>query len=202
MNKTNHSKLRIVGDVHCQYYRYLEIIKDTDYSLQLGDFGFNYDVLQHVDSSKHKILLGNHDNYQTADQFPHFLGNFGISNIGNFVFFYIRGGHSIDKRWRTEGVDWFREEELNHLQAKELISLYLQVKPEIVCSHDCPLSIAEQLYTFNIQKQNNYTESLLQYLFHYHQPKIWYFGHHHINKEIVYKNTLFRCINTLSWIDI
>jgi hypothetical protein len=50
--------ITIIGDVHGKYKRYHEIIREKDhhpYTIQLGDFGFDYGTVFNVDDQKHKI---------------------------------------------------------------------------------------------------------------------------------------------------
>jgi hypothetical protein len=121
--------LRIIGDVH-GYIRaddkkdgrsYLHLIRNADHSLQIGDMGFDYSPLKRVDPSKHRILAGNHDNYDALT--PHFLGDYGVYSFPNFEFFYVRGGFSIDRHLRVIGRDYWLNEELNHQQAAEALGL-------------------------------------------------------------------------------
>lgn len=195
-------KIKLIGDVHGKYQQYLDIIRDCEYSIQLGDLGFNYDFLNNVDSSKHRILLGNHEAYNKIQAYPHFLGDFGIYNIKNLDIFYIRGGYSIDRIYRTLGIDWFPEEELNYIQSKELIELYTTIKPNFVISHECPSSIVPYIGNKNYNLEPSYTAKLLQILFKIYPPKTWIYAHHHKSKKFQYQNTLFVCVGELDYITV
>jgi len=196
--------LQIIGDIHGKYEQYLQLISDAEYSIQLGDFGFDYSVLDKVDSRKHKIIPGNHDNYNDINR-PHFLGNFGIHTIPFFSspidFFFIRGAYSVDKKYRIEGVSWWPEEELNFMQQKAAYDAYCKIKPNIVLSHDCPFQIAKKVVTHYGKLNFSNTTRLLSACFHFHQPGLWIFGHHHNNKILMYKGTRFICLNELSTLD-
>lgn len=70
MKNSDKYHLMIVGDVHGHYAEYLETIQLANYSLQLGDLGFNYAALvnsQKWSPVKHKLLPGNHDNYSIKE---------------------------------------------------------------------------------------------------------------------------------------
>ena len=56
------SIVRIVGDVHGKFDGYINLIKDCEYSLQVGDMGFNYEQLSALNPSKHQFMGGNQDN--------------------------------------------------------------------------------------------------------------------------------------------
>ena len=70
MESSDKYHLMIVGDIHGHYTEYLEAIRLANYSLQLGDLGFNYAPLvnnQKWSPAKHKFLPGNHDNYSKTE---------------------------------------------------------------------------------------------------------------------------------------
>lgn len=196
----------IIGDVHGKYKRYHEIIREKDrhpYTIQLGDFGFNYETLKNVDPKNHVFIGGNHDNYDIIDSCPNYLGDFGYTvNFNKLDFFYYRGAWSIDRIYRTIGIDWWEQEQIgleSFLKAKEL---YAQIKPDVMLSHDCPESIISYLLPPNSKIYQNNTSWALQSLFEIHQPKVWIFGHYHISWNKIINNTEFRCLNELECYNI
>ena len=205
-------KLRIIGDVHQKTKQYLKLIKETDYSIQLGDFGFNYDCLDNVDSNFHKITSGNHDNMNIVHQYPHFLGDFGTYTIDNpqqipFDCFFIRGGYSIDKAYRTEGISWWANEELSWEQMNECVKEYKRVKPDVVISHECPAEIIPYVVQNNFNITPSSTSRLLNELLTAHQPELWFFGHLHNTCEYhddrkQEKKTIFYALDELDYIDL
>lgn len=221
---------RLVGDVHgiishqAKGRCYLSLIKKAQYSIQLGDFGFDYRHLENVDATRHKILPGNHEEYNEIDsgKWPHFLSHFGVHKIplanGEMNFFYIRGGLSVDRQWRIPNRDWFPQEQLNFEQATAAAKLYEEVKPEIVISHECPAEIIELISGNSFKLDPSYTAKLLQACYVFHQPKLWLFGHFHNNIRMHYSGrgvtacgkqidngprneTLFICLNELGYCD-
>ena len=77
------NKLRLIGDVHGHVSAYKHLLKFPMYSIQLGDFGMRYDwdkLIQEVDGDNHKVLGGNHDDYDFIKfkKPKHYLGDFGI----------------------------------------------------------------------------------------------------------------------------
>lgn len=112
--------LRIIGDVHGNMDAYIEIASQSQYSIQLGDMGFSYEKLHELDPAFHKVLGGNHDNYQIENgkfvkQTPHFLGDYGVYEIPKLPkFFFVRGGYSIDRTRRREFTDWWVDEQLTY----------------------------------------------------------------------------------------
>jgi predicted phosphodiesterase len=204
--------LRLVGDVHGKMDCYLSIINHVDYSIQLGDLGFVYDELEKVSSDRHKVLAGNHDNYdRDGDRFvkqtPHFLGDFGIYHVpGVSPFFFVRGGASIDKMQRRIGFNWWPEEELGYSQMVAALDAYRECRPEMVISHECPVRVISEVGTMSEWNGEtvmpSITARLLQEMWKSHRPKYWFFGHHHQNWTGEIDGTTFMCLGILSVYDI
>ena len=212
-------QIRILGDVHEKQEEYIEIIKDAQYSIQLGDMGFNYDKIQSVDSRRHRVLYGNHDKLTTDDygrivhNDPRFFPNYGswIHSIIDEVktnipdIFVVRGEHSIDKEDRIEGFNWFPNEQMTYREMCNAIELYKNAKPKIVVSHGCPSSIIQ--YVGNpafayMDLKPSATAKLLQAMYDFHQPDVWLFAHYHINRCVRPDYTYFFCIDKLNYLDI
>ena len=196
----------VIGDVHGKYKRYHEIIREKNrhpFTIQIGDFGFDYETLKNVDPKHHVFIGGNHDNYDKVKDCPNYLGDFGYTvNFNGLDFFYYRGAWSIDRIYRTIGIDWWEQEQVsmeNFAKAKEL---YEQIKPDVMLTHDCPESIISYLLPPNYRIYKNTTCRALQSLFEIHQPKIWIFGHYHVSWSKIINNTEFRCLNELECYDI
>ncbi len=192
--------ITIIGDVHGKYKRYHEIIREKDqhpYTVQLGDFGFKYDTLQNVDSTRHLILPGNHDNYNDCYNHSHFLGDYGYTSLNRIEFFYYRGAYSIDRQYRTVGIDWWEQEQVSIDQFMKARELYRQSKPRIVITHDCPQNIASMMLIPNQRIYENTTGWALQELLNIHEPEYWFFGHWHQSRTIAYGQTKFTCLNEL-----
>jgi len=45
------TKITFIGDVHGRIPEYLDLIKDCEYSIQLGDMGFDYSLLKNIDAT-------------------------------------------------------------------------------------------------------------------------------------------------------
>lgn len=196
--------LTLVGDVHSNVADYVRLVEDSECSVQLGDLGFDYSLLERLDPARHRFVPGNHDNYAALP--PHALGDFGLwripgaepEDLSGEVFF-VRGAVSIDRFSRTENLDWFAQEELSDEQFAEAIRLYAEVKPDFVISHDGPSSVTRYLTNYRSISRTNLA---LQRMLEIHRPKRWFFGHHHFTwgKEI--EGTLFLCIGELAALDM
>jgi predicted phosphodiesterase len=199
------SILRIIGDVHGLLHKYVPLAKAADYSLCVGDVGFDYSYLDRtLDPGYHKAIGGNHDNYTSAKcekcngdgcdtcqsrgyvfskMSSHFLKDYGTYNVPGFEpIFYTRGAWSIDHQYRTIGITWWVDEELTRQQCENAIAEYENIKPEFVVTHTCPASIIPYFFTPNIfgdKIQGSRTEMMLDEMYRRHQPKIWIFGHWH-----------------------
>jgi hypothetical protein len=189
----------LIGDIHGRFVEYFEVIKDLEESIQLGDFGLGFGNRNFGDDyykeevkkyPNHKFIRGNHDNPQVCNSMPNCLGDFGY--IEKLDLFYVAGAYSIDRHIRIEGVDWWKEEELDYATFQKVVDLYEQVKPSIVISHDCPMDVIPYMSGKPIR---NSTSSNLNYLFYKHQPKKWYFGHHHLSKDLLIEKTNFICLD-------
>lgn len=191
----------VIGDVHGKYDQYHKIIRQTErypYTIQLGDFGFKYDTLKNVDYKNHIIIGGNHDNYDIIHNYPHFLTDYGyMVNFNGVDFFYYRGAYSIDKIYRTIGIDWWQQEEVKIEEFMKARELYRSIKPDIVITHDCPEFLVSQYIGPNARVYQNNTNWALQELYNIHQPKLWIHGHYHVSKTTQYGDTKFVCLNEL-----
>ena len=204
------SKLRLIGDVHAPLEEYIKLASGADYSIQVGDLGFNYVGIEALDPTRHRVLAGNHDNYFTTDdgkcfdnQTAHFLGDYGTLQLPDCPsIFYVRGGRSIDRHNRTDGVDWFPHEELSYRQLSEAIFAYSQAKPEVVISHECPAFLVNEVVRENRGMRQSTTAHALEAMWTNHQPKAWFFGHFHHDWSISFRGTYFRCLDIRTTYDV
>lgn len=205
--------LRLIGDVHGKSAEYIKLAT-TDFTIQVGDLGFDYDFLKSLDPARHKVLAGNHDNYDRwgTDKFihmqtGHFLGDYGIYELGGFgKIFFLRGGYSIDWRYRTPGKSWWADEELSHRDMELALGLYREVKPTFVVSHECPASIIEPAFGAKLWDgellRPSRTASLLDAMWQSHRPQDWVFGHHHKRWSCELEGTRFLCLEELGYVDL
>lgn len=204
--------MRIIGDVHGKMDRYIEIAKCSPdgESVQVGDVGFakDYVRLKELDPRYHTIIAGNHDDYTLHEAFPifkhqtaHFPGEYGLLSGTSKTFFFVRGGRSIDKHLRTPGLNWWADEELSVRSMRAALEQYKRVKPQLVITHECPSSIVDMIHGPS-EIGPSATALLLQAMFEAHQPKEWFFGHHHVTWQDRVNGCNFRCLNELEFVDI
>lgn len=211
------TQIRLLGDVHGLITGYGNIVKSlpsNHYSIALGDIGIGFPSVARwfaelaLDSVQHRFFCGNHDAYSVAKDIPHCLGRYG-SVPGFPSIFFISGAFSIDQYRRTPGIDWWHDEQLTAEEMDECYELYCKTKPEIVLSHECPTVISRELIAGRQQiLPADATKNFLQRCLNAHQPREWYFGHHHKSWTWDKNNpdnptgTMFRCLAELEYIDI
>ncbi len=201
--------LSVIGDVHNRIRAYNALTAECDYSVQIGDMGYNYGQIT-GDKKRHQFFGGNHEDYDNYDSCVYSMGDYGLSSLDNVSFFFARGAFSIDMRYQRAKNLWFQEEELSFRQALSCIELYRDIKPSIVLTHSCPTSIAKMVgnpsilkdFGFNPETFRTSTGHMLEAMFQAHQPDLWIFGHFHKSWVQTVRGTEFRCLNELERFDI
>lgn len=195
--KMKNNKICLIGDVHGHVRNYKDIIDDFNgHTIQLGDFGFKMEhdwFLKYIDYSKNKILFGNHEYWPYISNKLYTFGYYSYDKKNDIML--IAGGLSIDKDFRTIGVDYFSEEEMSYKFTMRCLNLYKKFKPRIVLSHSAPLEIYDFLNFTKIY--NSSTSVLLSELFNCHEPEQWIFAHYHKSLSVTIKKTKFIGLNTL-----
>lgn len=209
------AKTRFIGDVHGYKYELSLVLNnipdDVTSVVQVGDMNVGMgqgdfwhesleDMLQAVNG---RFIRGNHDNPFQCREMRTWIRD---GRIENGVMF-IGGAWSIDYQWRTKGVDLFEDEELSMQQFYGLISTYNYIKPRVMVTHDCPLSVSNKLFiergkSFSGAQYKTRTGSAFEEMFSIHKPDLWIFGHWHNNVDEVVDGTRFICLNELSYADI
>ena len=201
----------IVGDVHGKINQFLDIVADyrsksSELIIQLGDLGFQkqWDEVKKWcranNETNLRIIPGNHDDY---DRYFQVVVNYTWARVAPLLvddiwveseYFGVQGANSIDKHLRTEGKDWFCNEEMSYTQLGKAVDLYIESKPRIMFSHTCPSSVKKQLFNYD---ESSRTEQSLQVMFELHQPEIHFFGHFHRSVDKVINGTRFICLAEL-----
>ena len=113
-----------------------------------------------------------------------------VYTIQGKKFFVMGGADSVDKAWRRYGISWWPEElpsDKEYRRAlKNLEKHNWQV--DYIITHDCSTKILETMYKETWPVALNDFLDDLEYK-HNIQFDHWYFGHHHIDKEIDDKHT-------------
>ena len=200
----------MVGDLHGKYLPYLSLIENVNESIQLGDAGIGFgtrgkaeyfDSLFEGLSGKHRFIRGNHDDPDECRKSSHFINDGHLE--ANMMF--MGGALSIDKAYRTSGINWWMDEELSIPRLGDMLNLYEKHKPDIMITHDFPESIA---YNHLIPasggstKFPSRTRDALDAMFKIHKPKIWLGAHWHFSFDKVIDGTRFIVLPELGYIDL
>jgi hypothetical protein len=213
-------RLIFIGDCHGKVSRLLSVIDSlpaTARIFQLGDMGLGFpDTHLPKQKSRFRWIRGNHDDPAQCRAHPNYLGDYGY--LPDLKLFYLAGAWSIDWKWRRAHMQaggapvWWADEELAEQELGEAFKLYRESKPELVMSHECPDVITNRLladhvipiigtdtyYNAKLECKSSRTAKWLGMMFAEHQPKLWVFGHYHIDKELELLGTKFRCCAELS----
>jgi hypothetical protein len=125
----------------------------------------------------------------------------------------VGGAISVDRALRTEGRDWWPDEELSAVDFQELIAAYVARKPRVMVTHDCPAEVASILLSRaplpgpRRQDMPSRTRYALQDMWSAHAPKLWLFAHYHVSFDHVLgggreTGTRFICLAELEYRDI
>lgn len=213
---------RVVGDIHGRFNEYDTFILNLrgmrhrgeapERSVQVGDFGIGfYSPYWHESvrewmktNPTQRFIRGNHDDPAMCKTMPGYIADGTVE--GDVM--YIGGAWSIDQALRTEGVDWWADEELSMQELETLIDVYRTTKPRVMFTHDCPEQIAWDMF---VSRGNAYggkkqfktrTGQALQSMWEYHQPEMWFFGHWHETRDLTLNGTKFQCVGELDAIDV
>ena len=189
-----------LGDVHAKFG---EAIKIADRHknrtvIQVGDLGLGFTNNPNPKfPDNFRFIRGNHDDPALCRAHPNYLGDYGY--VPELDLFYLGGAWSIDYHLRTEGVSWWRDEELNSKQLNDAFDLYSKVHPKFVVTHDGPLFLYAGLTnTGKLFPDGKYsTPTALEHFWEFWQPKYWLFGHHHKSFQTQEKGTTFICLKEL-----
>lgn len=209
------AKTRFIGDVHGYKYELSLVLdnlpQDVTSVIQVGDMGVGFgqgdfwhesldDMLERVNG---RFIRGNHDNPATCKTMKSWIPDGTIENDVMIV----GGAWSIDRQWRTKDYDWWEDEELSYERLYALIQTYNYVQPRVMVTHDCPLSVSEELFiergkSFSSAQYRTRTGTAFQEMFETHKPALWIFGHWHCDADEVIDGTRFICLDELSYVDI
>lgn len=200
------TKMRFVGDIHGEIDVYEQILSTCTESVQVGDFGMGFlgesqqkCVEELQKDGKHQFIRGNHDDPALCDKAVGWIPDGSITN----GVMYVGGAWSIDWQFRVPGVSWWHDEEISGSHWQIIREAYLESKPRVMVTHDCPSSISWELFLKPNGKQiQNRTSFELEDMFKEHQPDLWVFGHWHRNRDQAINGTRFVCVANNDYIDL
>jgi hypothetical protein len=200
----------VVGDVHAVWGALNTLInkKRPRTILQVGDFGY-WPRMAAAETQRRTygrecpekpkqpkaggariyFCPGNHEDWDSLDRaesnelwpevFYMAKGSTHTLDDGRVVLF-MGGARSIDQEWRTLGLDWFQQEEINR-RDMEALEANLPERVDIVISHTCPVEFPLNLRSMlgQAQQQNDWSQTALSRVLQILHPALWYFGHFH-----------------------
>lgn len=215
--------VRLVGDIHGNFneysfytlevgrYRHMSDPAPPEYSVQVGDFGIGFYTPYWHESVNdwmkknpgHRFIRGNHDYPAMCKTMAGYIDDGTIE--GDVM--YIGGAYSIDKEWRTPGLDWWPDEELSYQELDKIGTKYCLMKPRVIITHDCPTSVAWEMFiskgdAFPGPQIKTRTGEAFQSMFEFHQPELWVFGHWHNTRNFTLNGTKFQCLGEMDYIDV
>lgn len=211
-------RTRIIGDIHGKIYDYqIHCLKQgvrhsndicPQRSIQVGDFGIGFDgQYWHEQTNKwmkenpsHRFIRGNHDDPARCKQMNNYIPDGKIED----GVMYIGGAWSIDHALRTEGLNWWCDEELSIIELNNLVYAYSAHKPRVMITHDCPTAIAWEMFVSRdgYRQHKTRTGEALQAMWEMHKPEMWFFGHWHQTRDLTLFGTKFQCLGELDFIDV
>ncbi len=192
----------------------------VDAIVQVGDFGWGFPgrtlsifLEKRARQAKWTVPIftcfGNHDNWEAIKALREEQGNPDVVELvpGSGCFYVVRGkcidiagikhlflggAESTDAHLRTENVDWWPDEQANTEEFQEFFDSLERDRPDTVITHDAPLRVDIYRRRRKVSITPNMLENALKHSTH--QPKRWYFGHHHLLKKWkIGKTRFFGC---------
>ena len=190
----------------------LNLTKD-DVLIVAGDFGVpwdgydkdNIDLINFYEDLPVTVMFvdGNHEDFTELNKLPTTEKFGALCGIVSDHIFHINrgevldidgkkilcvgGANSIDKAFRVAYESWWPDEEISHKDIEKAINAVKRQNPDIIVSHEAPLSIVKTLHGRYTLKDNSSSalEGLYQYIRNNdNNVTDWYFGHHHVDREL------------------
>ena len=182
-----------------------DVLSENDILVVMGDMGIvwydetisNHRIKELSNIIKYKLLFidGNHEHHPLLNSYPVKTAYGGkIHRISDNILHMMRGekyniegknilvfggAWSIDKIYRKDGVDWFKEEEFNHTESENCLDHINELKEyDYIFTHDAPDNIAKTLCQYY---QSTSTSKFLNEIQDIVSFDRWYFGHYHLD---------------------
>lgn len=197
--------IRFIGDIHGDYEWYNAMINDCPHpSVQVGDFGMGFPIQRespnwnHMLDGGHKFIRGNHDDPALCRVNACWIPDGTIENGVAF----IGGASSIDRQWRTAGLNLWPDEEISLFHHGSIRENIMHKKPHTIVSHDCPLKIIPKLFPNALPFASQTQLALQEILESCPSIKTWIFGHWHENVDKEINGVRFICLGINQYKDL
>lgn len=216
-------KILMVGDLHGRFGDLNALISKERPSMviQVGDFGwwpkqFNTmykdehgRIKRWVVEFKNKATdiywcAGNHEDWDSLDAitdnqvrprvFYMKRGSTLTLPDGRNVLF-MGGAHSIDKKYRTPGHDWFPQETITQRDIEELPDVHI----DMVVSHTAPNEF--KVADYHEDYGHDPSRDALSYVLNKYKPKRWWFGHMHKYQHGFHDGCIWTCLSAAGFPD-
>lgn len=186
-------------------------LTSEDTLIVTGDFGFVSNFTENINGFKAlsnepftiAFIDGNHEGYDLLKTFPVIEWNGGKaqrideSNIFHLMrgqcydiegrtFFTMGGAYSVDKAYRTAGVDWFPEELPNNEEYRTASAALEKhsYKFDHIITHTLPDAALYPL-GFSPNLHDAELTGYLEWVWTHTEFKKWYAGHFHIDRDLL-----------------
>lgn len=178
--------------------------QDADVIVHTGDFGYNFtdgflNALEQEAARDHIIVMfvdGNHENFDWLLAQP--LDEDGVRRLREHIwhlprgfrwewsgvkFLALGGAHSVDRPWRTPGVEWWHQEWISYSEMENAAASGLA---DVMITHDCPSGVdipdlPKGVFPEEEIHQANLHRSILATVVNAVQPSYLFHGHYHVN---------------------
>lgn len=183
------SNILVMGDVHGDFSKMNTILNKLNphITLQTGDFGYWPIFNKKTPISKNKLywIDGNHEDFyalnkRTTDElwtniiYKPRCSTLTLPDNRNVLF--IGGAISIDKQYRTQGYDWFKEELITQEDMNKMPNTHI----DIVISHTVP----QFLTLKDLYPVHDPSRDFLSQVYERYKPTLWYAGHFHFYRKL------------------
>ena len=203
------AKTTFIGDCHGKFNRYNTILKNSTHpTIQVGDMGVGFFSPYGIPSENppydrmveggHRFIRGNHDNPNVCKKHTQWIPDGTIE--GDVMF--IGGGLSIDREFRNLNESYWEDEELSITEFFDLTDKYLEAKPCVMVTHDCPETVAHHLFKTMKLNDPSRTRQAFESMWQMHKPELWVFGHWHDHRNVEIMGTRFVCLGELQTAEV
>jgi predicted phosphodiesterase len=204
--------IMVLGDVHAQFRELNGLIKmeKPDLIIQCGDFGFWPKAVDLSTIENNDTVIcwcdGNHEDFNSIDKLVALNGKEPVEILSNILYcprgshiklpdgrrvLFVGGADSQDKFLRTEGKNWFPQEIITEQDFQSLPDLDV----DIIVSHTTPQYFITHNHRWFEATEKDPSCKILNKVFDKYKPSLWYFGHWHVNRNGVYGNCQWFCLN-------
>ncbi|MGI6106988.1 MAG: hypothetical protein ACOX8B_03540 [Lachnospiraceae bacterium] len=120
-----------------------------------------------------------------------------VLHIGGHKIWCMGGAESHDKEWRTPFESWWPGEIPSDKEWEHAEETLRRERPDVIVTHEAPGSALDPVDVGSPGSTpvSEHFDRILDIIANEQIPvKEWYFGHHHQDKEGIYRGIRFRCL--------